>query len=251
MLCKNKKGIVMAIQSDIHPAQIEILRQLLFSKDASFSALCKETNLSSDHFNFHIKKLLDLALVTKNEKKLYSLTTEGKEYANQLDTQKRKIEKQPKSSVLLLIERKDPETGETQFLQQQRLKQPWYEYFVYVTGKIGWGESIYETATRELEEETGLSCVDFTLIAISHERDFTLDKSKILEDKIFYVLHCKDPSGKLIQPKEARNIWMSKSEFCNSGKNIDGAPRFFDYLDKFDGKPLFEENEYFIDEAKF
>lgn len=241
----------MSLQSDIHPAQIEILRQLLFSKGASFSELQKATSLSSDHFNFHIKKLLESKLAQKDDARLYTLTTEGKEFANQLDTVKRTVEKQPKSSVLLLIERENPETGAQEFLQQQRLKQPWYEYYVYVTGKIGWGESVYETANRELEEETGLTCSDFTLIAVSHERDFNLDGSKILEDKLFYVLHSKEPAGTLIQPKEARNLWMSADEFCNSGRNIDGAPRFFDYLDAFDGKPLFEENEYYIDESEF
>ena len=49
------------------------------------------------------------------------------------------------------------ENSEGKFLAQQRLKQPFYGFWGRPTGKVGWGETILETAARELMEETGLT----------------------------------------------------------------------------------------------
>lgn len=58
----------------------------------------KPTGLASDHFNFHITRLIDLGYVEKVKKGLYTLTQKGKEYSNKLDTDTNTVERQPKSS---------------------------------------------------------------------------------------------------------------------------------------------------------
>ncbi|HEY1074642.1 MAG TPA: NUDIX domain-containing protein, partial [Patescibacteria group bacterium] len=140
----------------LHPAQLAILRELLYKPEARFSEL-NVTNLTSDHFNFHIQQLIHAALVEKSEGAKYKLTSSGKEFANRFDTDTPNnitIEKQAKIGVAVCCV--DTQDGEIKYLLQQRLKQPYYGYWGCMTGKIKWGESVYETAKRELEEEMGV-----------------------------------------------------------------------------------------------
>lgn len=51
--------------------------------------------------------------------------------------------------------------GKKQYLVQTRLKDPFFGYHGYVTGKIRWGEKILEAAKRELLEETGMTAENF------------------------------------------------------------------------------------------
>ena len=74
----------------------------------------------------------------------YRLTVIGKEYANRMDTDTNEIERQPKISVLLLIERNN--NGETEYLLQQRLKQPFFGFWGMMSGKVKFGDSFETTA---------------------------------------------------------------------------------------------------------
>ena len=170
----------MSYEPAIHETQTLILRHLLFVPDAGFAELQKRTGLTSDHFNFHIKKLVEVGYVQKQDAS-YSLTPRGKEYASRMDTDENEIEKQPKVSVVLLVERQHNDRRE--FLTQQRLKQPWYGFYGRAGGKVRWGESFEEAAARELKEETGLEGV-FTFSHIFHKRDYKTSDGSLLEDKI-------------------------------------------------------------------
>ena len=75
----------MSLEVKIHDAQMVILRELLFHPSAGFAELQKNTHLTSDHFNFHINRLVELGLVEKIARGHYSLSSKGKEYANRLD----------------------------------------------------------------------------------------------------------------------------------------------------------------------
>lgn len=75
----------MGLEVNIHDAQTKILRELLFHPKAGFSELQKPTGLSSDHFNFHISRLVELGLVEKVSRGHYKLTPRGKEYSNRLN----------------------------------------------------------------------------------------------------------------------------------------------------------------------
>jgi hypothetical protein len=49
----------MSLDINIHSAQTSILRELLFHPQANYAALQKPTGLPSDHFNFHISRLVE------------------------------------------------------------------------------------------------------------------------------------------------------------------------------------------------
>ena len=200
----------MSIELKIHETQISILRELLFVRDAGYAELQKPTGLTSDHFNFHISKLVELELVEKLSRGRYRLTPRGKEYANKLDTDAHTIERQPKVAVLLAIERQHE--GQRQILFQQRLKNPYFGYWGFPSGKMRWGETIVQTAHRELMEETGLMA-DCNILGVYHEHTYMDETNELLEDKIFFMVHCTNVSGELLEQFEGgRNAWMIADE---------------------------------------
>jgi len=200
----------MTLEVNIHDAQMVILRELLFHPSVGFAKLQKITGMSSDHFNFHLQKLIELKMVEKVSRGMYSLTPRGKEYANKLDTDNHTIERQPKTAVILAIERL--REGKKEYLFQERLKQPYFGFYGFPTGKIRWGETITQTAERELMEETGLKA-DHRVAGVYHELVYQKETGEQLEDKIFFVVHCTKVAGELVKEFEGgRNQWMSREE---------------------------------------
>ena len=207
----------MSIDKQLHPAHVAILHVLLFRPDARFAELQKASELSSDHFNFYLRQLLDEKFVTKNEAGAYHLTPKGKEFANRFDTDERKVERQPKVAVCLMIRSDDGRQ-----VVQQRLKQPFYGYWGRPTGKIRWGETILEAAARELMEETGLEA-DLTFERVYHKMDYERETGKLLEDKIFFIVGGKNARGELIEEFEGgRNAWMTPEEYASQPLSFEG-----------------------------
>lgn len=208
----------MSYEASAHQAQMAILRHLLLSKNASFAALQKDTSLSSDHFNFHIKKLVDEGYVEK-QNDTYNLTRAGKEYANRMDTDENIIEKQPKISVVLVIE----QTG-GKLLRQERLKQPFYGFWGFATGKVRWGETILQAGARELMEETGLTAT-LRESGLFHKMDYDKETGEFLEDKYFLVIHGTEPKGELMVDMEGHhNEWLTDDEVTAKGKAFESIP---------------------------
>lgn len=196
----------MGLGVNIHSAQAAILGELLFHPSVSFAKLQKKTGLGSDHFNFHLQKLIEIGLLKKMSRGTYSLTIKGKEYANKLDTDNHTIERQPKISVILVIEKQID--GTRNYIFQERLKQPYFGFLGLVSGKVRWGETIVETAKRELIEETGLAA-DCRIAGVYHEIAYQCGTDEQLEDKIFFIVHCINLKGSMIAEFEGgRNYWM-------------------------------------------
>lgn len=233
----------MSHEAEIHPAQTSILRELLFHPSAGFAKLQKPTGLDSDHFKFHIKRLVEIGYVEKINDG-YSLTRKGKEYANRLDTDKNTIEKQPKLSVVLVIE-----NNEGKFLQQERLKQPFYGFWGFPTGKIGWGEKTIDAAARELMEETGLKA-DLRISGLFHKIDFERNSMKLLEDKYFMIIHGTNPQGELIVDMEGHhNEWLTHDELHGKDKVFESIVEAAE-IAQADGYE-FIEKEYLYDTSEY
>jgi ADP-ribose pyrophosphatase YjhB (NUDIX family) len=236
----------MSYEPDAHVAQVAIMRHLLFTPHAGFAELQKATDLTSDHFNFHIRKLIDEGYVSKFDK-YYKLTHKGKEYANRMDTDENEIEKQPKVSIAITLERKN-DKGEREFLFQQRKKNPYYDFWGRVGGKVRWGESIIEAADRELKEETGLEA-EFEYKLLYHKRDFNKSTGKLLEDKIFLCVYATKFSGNLIESFEGGiNRWMTIEEFHTVPRRFTSVDEFVELMDKGE---TFAEREFHYDESEY
>ena len=192
----------------IHEFQISILRELLFKPEARFRDL-KKVDVTNDHFTFHVNHLIKEGLIIKQNGK-YSLTDQGKEFANRMDTDALKLERQAKLAIAINAVRKNKEV--TEYLVHRRLKEPFYGWYGSHSGKIRWGENPFDCAKREFLEETGLTGT-FKLKGIIHYHHFHKD-GRLLEDKYFWVYRVDDVKGKLKeQVPEGRNIWMSEKEY--------------------------------------
>ncbi len=204
------------MELEIHPIQTDILLVLLFKPKAKFGQL-NSTKMSTDHFNFHVKRLLEVRLI-KKDKGFYTLTKKGKEFANRFDTEVAVLERQAKVGVLVCCVRKN--ISESQYLIQQRLKQPYYGFHGFISGKIGWGEELELAAKRELKEESGLSG-KFKLAGIEHKMDYS-QNNKLLEDKFFYIFRVDETKGKLKTVFHGgENMWLSEEK-------IKALPDLFD-----------------------
>lgn len=218
----------MAHEISIHQAQTNILRELLFLPQAGFAQLQHPTGLTSDHFNFHINRLVGLGYVEKVARGQYRLTTQGKEYANRLDTDNNTVERQPKSAVIIAITRSN--AGVTEYVFQERLKNPYFGFWGLPSGKIRWGETIMEAAAREALEETGLKA-DFKITAVYHEHTLQAESGDMLEDKIFFVALGTNPCGELLESFEGgRNAWLSRDEVMRKDKKYVSVEKELDVL---------------------
>jgi ADP-ribose pyrophosphatase YjhB (NUDIX family) len=196
----------MTYETSIHPIQTLILRELLFRPSATYSELQKLSGLDSDHFKFHLKRLVETNYVEKIES-VYRLTVSGKEYANKIDTDQNILERQPKSAVILVVVRE--KDGKQEFLVQERLKHPYFGFWGFPSGKVRWGETILTTAARELLEETGLHG-NFEHRGIYHERVIHEQTGEIIEDKVFHMMYCDQTNGDLMEAFEGgRNAWLT------------------------------------------
>jgi len=222
----------VSLEVKVHAVQTSILRELLFHPQAGYAEMQKPTGLSSDHFNFHIGRLVELGLVEKLQRGKYHLTPRGKEYANRLDTDNNAIERQPKVAVILAIERRHK--GQTEFLFQERLKNPYFGFWGLPSGKVRWGETILLTAEREAMEETGL-VADFRVAGVYHELVTQEETGDELEDKIFFVCHGTNPRGQTLQDFEGgHNEWMTFDQAFKKDKKFDSFQMEIDILDAKD-----------------
>lgn len=209
----------MSHEAQVHEVQTKILRELLFLPATNFAELQRVSGLESDHVKFHIKRLVELGYVEKNGTK-YSLSIKGKEYANKLDTDAGVIERQPKVAVLLIVEREHQ--GIKEYLLQERRKHPYFGYWGAPTGKVRWGESLLEAASRELMEETGLTAI-FEYRGVNHERVRHSDTGDIVEDKIFHLMFTDDISGTMKPEFDGgRNVWRTMEDMEHEPKKYKG-----------------------------
>ena len=234
----------MSYEASAHEAQMKILRHLLLSPSAGFAELQKKTGLTSDHANFHIKKLVEVGYMQKDGSDKYTLTRIGKEYANRMDTDDNVIEKQPKISVALIVE-----NDEGKFLAQQRLKQPYYGFWGRPTGKIRWGETMEDAAARELMEETGLTA-ELSVAGFYHKMDYDRESGDLLEDKIFVLIYGKNHHGELIVDDEGHhNEWLSDDEMATKDKVFQSVPEITELARA--GNANFMEHKYEYDNDEY
>jgi predicted transcriptional regulator len=114
----------------MHKYQKLILQRLLYNKGIRFSDL-NNLRISSDRFNFHLKRLIEEGFVVKKGN-LYSLSTKGKGIAN-------RIEKQAKLGIALNIFKREKEGRK--YLIQKRSKEPFVGWSGSPSGKIKYGET--------------------------------------------------------------------------------------------------------------
>ena len=217
----------------LHYLQMQILKKLLFSEGSTFSQLIGE-NIETNQHNFHLQKLIGLGLIEKNAT-IYKLTLKGKEFANTMDTDSQLKVKQAKLSVLCCCFK----DGSTKVLIYTRKKHPFYNYQGFFSGKINYGETVIETAKRELYEEASLKG-DPEVKGLRHFKVYTEEK-KLLEDKFMFYVRFDDPVGKLVPNEEGEYEWINTADI----KTFIKKP-FHDFFESYD--MLINSNSFYFNE---
>jgi ADP-ribose pyrophosphatase YjhB (NUDIX family) len=221
--------------------QLKILTYLLFNPKSRFRDLNVDS-LSTDTFSYHVKTLVNLGLI-KKDGLYYHLTKRGKVTANKLDTSTHKFEKQPKVSVVIVPHRKMG--GKKKFVIHQRTKEPYYGYWGFITGKVKWGETLSETAQRELKEESGLTG-QYKFCYEIHEMVYDKGSSRQLEDKLFHVIEAYNLKGSLVKKtKDGVNKWVTAKEFLKITPKYHNENDLMNWYLNKDFK--FKEEKYYIE----
>jgi 8-oxo-dGTP pyrophosphatase MutT (NUDIX family) len=195
---------------DLHYIQLAILKKLLFSEGLKFSELKPFEDIETNKLSFHIEKLIQLGHVIKDGI-IYKLTESGKEFANRMDTDNAQMKKQGKIGIIMCCMKTDGD--EPEFLIYTRKKHPFFGSQGYSSGKVWYGERTWETAIRELKEETNLDAAEKpTLFTIEHHLVYDKNSKELREDKYFYFYRFINPKGNLKSNEEGSFEWVKESE---------------------------------------
>lgn len=206
----------------LHEIRLNILRILLFATSKRYSEI-KPADMEGSHFKFHMDTLISAKLINKDDNGMYSLSSSGKELANQMDSINMQMRKQSKVSAKICCIRKVNE--ENEYLLYKREKNPFYGFQGFPNSKIWYGASFEEGAKKGLFNETNLEGIP-ELFAIRHYKVYDKESDRLLEDKTMYMYKVLDPGGELISKKDGAFKWVKESD-----------------LDKFVSNPLPEYKE--------
>jgi ADP-ribose pyrophosphatase YjhB (NUDIX family)/predicted transcriptional regulator len=207
------------MERHVHPVQVSILYALRRAPAATFSTLMEPTGLTSDAFKFHMRQLLKMELLEKNDANQYRLTAAGKEFANTLDVQRQAVQKQPKLSVLVVAARTNA-AGRREYVFQERQRNPFWGYWSFIGGPVRWGDAIEEAAAHELSKQTGLSAV-CTVRSFLRKRDYAEGSDELLEDKVFAIVEAGELSGEL------QHVWRGGNNAWLTLDDMEAKDRFF------------------------
>lgn len=228
----------------LHPIQLQILKKLLFVRSLQYSQLKPNRKMENNQFDFHLDQIIKANYVVKKNGQ-YVLTPIGKEYANRMDTKQTLIAKQAKvGTIVMPVRRKNKQT---EYLIYTRLKQPFYGCQGFMSGKIGWGETVIETAQRELKEETSLNGKP-QLAAIKHFKVYDRNTKELLEDKFLFYCIVRNPKGELRANKEGKFEWIKEKNLTtyvtNHFESMDRFKEDIALIQNFHGKIRFDEIDH-------
>jgi len=216
--------------AELSKIQVDVLRELSRYPARRFSDMMAVTGLTSDDFKFHLRKMIKLGLVVKQDSGFYELTPEGKELSNRFDYDKLVPIRQPKLTTVMYLRRINPDTQQAEYLFQQRLRQPFFDYWGVIGGQVRWGEDFEQAAARGLEEQTGITS-PLTLHGMYRQRDLKEGSDTVLEDKLF-IIYVADWQGEELKDwPYANSRWMVPSDLVKQPKYFESCAKMIEIIE--------------------
>lgn len=185
-----------------HHIQRSIVYRLALLENARFSDL-KPDELDNKLFTYHLKKVVQAGLVSKDDQGLYQLTPEGRRlgvhvFEKQIDRLDRAV------SVLFLVIRRKSDSA---WLLYRRKSHPLINRVGFMHTAPNTSEDIQQTAKSAVKAKTGLSC-QFSVMGSGYFRVFDGDDLESFTH--FTLLSCEDADGELIQNDEHAEYWWEE-----------------------------------------
>lgn len=184
-----------------------ILKKFLYNEKLRYNEIWDKKLCSSSKFDYYLKKLISDKVIEKKEE-FYILTSAGLDFISKIDGISLKNKEKPFVCSFVVFRNE-----EGKVLLQKRLKQPYINYYNIPGGKVDLGESSKQCAIREIEEETGLKCLNSKLKVIA-EIITNNNISKETENHLIgYFYFCDKFEGKLLEKaREGENEWFDFEE---------------------------------------
>lgn len=200
---------------DIDPIQLSILTILNTTKKGQRFSELNSKDLTSDHFNYHIKYLLDRSYIEKIDSKYY-ITLRGKRLMSDIDIKGKKYELFRFSVTVNVVKEVD---GKKYILVQKRNRYPYIDDINTIAGKVQQGESVKDAAIRKFKEETGLIIPEINVLGTL--RKIREDKEgDLIEDVVYTVCYGQNPTGELMEENDwGKHWWCDIDEFLEIQKN--------------------------------
>lgn len=231
-----------------HETQIGILNKLLFAEKLRYKDLKFDENVENNTFQFHLNKVIEIGFIEKIGS-YYSLTKEGKKFANHIVTEKNQLIKPRKISVHLYCIRGEEDAQEC--LIYTRKKHPFYGKQGFPAGKVDQGEIFSNAASRELLEETNLSGNPI-LFNIFHILVKDAKSKELLDDKLFLDFFILNPTGKLKGSNEGEYTWVPvvslKEHIKNPFDDVEIYLKAIYRIKNYKGTISFDEKEHFTED---
>jgi ADP-ribose pyrophosphatase YjhB (NUDIX family) len=192
-----------------HQLRRTIILKLIHNPRMSYNQLWDKQG-DSNLFAYHLKKLEEEGVVAKHDDG-YGLTQEGRKLSTFIEGDTGGRAELITPTVIIMLTRTN-ENGETMVLGQERLKEPFYGYWSFPSGKINMGWNPMECAVRDLKEETDLEAHDMKIRCIEYVK--TYDNGKLLHHHILWNCQATQFTGTLKEhTHKARNKWMTVAEY--------------------------------------
>ncbi len=214
-----------------HELQKLIVQRLIHAPRAQFNELWNKDG-ESNVFAYHLKKLEEQGVIEKFADG-YGLTPKGRELSTFIEGETGELAKLPTPTVIMLVRQG------SKFLCQRRLKEPFYGYWGFLSGKINFGWNPVECAVRDLKEEAGLEAKNARLKALSFVK--TYEQGKILHHHLMYIVEITEVQGQWLEKThKAENAWLTADEYLAKER----------FPDTWFSKELMSSSDVFVIEAE-
>lgn len=207
-----------------HAVQKEIVRTLVTKSQAKYSEL-KPVRVESNLFMYHVNQLIKRGVVEKADG-IYKLTTLGSMYVDRANLDKLIFRIQPKIVSILAVN-----SGEGRWLLLKRLHEPHMNRIGFPSGKLHYGETLEDSAQRELYEKAGITDVELSLCGNVAMRFLDADSNETINHTIGYIFkaHLKDEPPVTNKSKYWAAFWGSQQELL-TGNVFKGHPEILTLL---------------------
>ena len=228
--------------SALHSTERRIILKLIHAPELGFNELWAREG-ESNAFAYHVNKLESLGVIVKRTNGSYGLSEEGKKLSAFIEGDTGTRAEFPTISTVMLVQQGD------KWLCQKRLKEPFYGYWGFTSGKINFGFNLFECASRDLMEETGLKADKWTLKAIEMVKTLDRKTGKMLYHHYLFHVHTDTASG-IVKERthKAEHAWLTLDEYKK--KETFPSEKFFEHIIPAQ-KPILMEAERYMEDGKF